>query len=75
MAEMAKYQQDNMRVLATQGYIKSLNKTMDDFQKIRTMIQGSSMSADAKRDALLNITKAQNQLTSNIQTIRVFAQK
>jgi len=75
MADMAKYQQDNMRVLATQGYIKSLNKTMDDFQKIRTMIQGSSMSADAKRDALLNITKAQNQLTSNIQTIRVFAQK
>jgi len=75
MAEMAKYQQDNMRVLATQGYIKSLNSTMDKFQKMRTMIESSSMSADAKRDALLNITKAQNQLTSNIQTIRIFAQK
>ena len=75
MAEMAKYQQENMRVLATQGYIKSLNSTMDKFQKMRTMIETSSMSADAKRDALLNITKAQNQLTSNIQTIRIFAQK
>ena len=61
---------DNIKMLSTQDYILDLEKSMKEFREMQVLIRSSTMSKDDKREALLNITKAQNALTSNIQYLR-----
>ena len=68
--EWGPYYKDNIKMIATHDYMLSLEKSMKDFREMKLMIRSSSMSPDQKRDALLNITKAENKLTSNIQVIK-----
>jgi hypothetical protein len=57
-------------MIATHDYLLDVEKSMKDFREMKLMIRASKMSPDQKRDALLNVTKAENNLTSNIQTIK-----
>jgi hypothetical protein len=68
--EWGPYYKDNIKLLATHDYMLSLEKSMKDFREMKLMIRSSKLSPDEKRDALLNITKAENKLTSNIQVIK-----
>ena len=68
--EYGKYMKDNVKMLAVKDYILDLNKTMTEFNQMKVMIRSSNMSADAKRDALLNIGRAENQLAANIQMLK-----
>jgi hypothetical protein len=68
--EWGPYYKDNIKLLATHEYMLDLEKSMKDFREMKLMIRASKMSADQKRDALSNITNAENHLTSNIQTIK-----
>ena len=68
--EWGPYYKDNIKMIATHDYMLSLEKSMKDFREMKLMIRSSAMSPDQKRDALLNITKAENKLTSNIQVIK-----
>jgi hypothetical protein len=43
---------------------------MKQFREMRLMIRSSNMSGDEKRDALTQITAAENKLTSNIQAMK-----
>jgi hypothetical protein len=68
--EWGPYMEDNIKLLATKDYILDLENSMKEFREMQVLIRSSSLSADEKRDALLNITKAQNALTSNIQLLK-----
>jgi hypothetical protein len=48
---------------------------MKEFREMKTMIQYSNMSADVKRDLILDIQRMENQLTTNIQEVRKLAAK
>ena len=68
--EWGPYYKENMRVIATHEYLLDLEKTMKSFREMRGMIQANKATPDEKRDALNNLTKAENKLTANIQTIK-----
>ena len=68
--ELGKYQQENLNLLATQDYMKDLAKMMKDLNEYSVMIKSSQMDGASKRDALLAINQAQNNVTANIKTIR-----
>jgi hypothetical protein len=72
---MGEYATENIKILATQDYAKDLAKDMKELQEFSGMIRSSNMDSASKRDALENISKAQNALTANIQTIRKFTQQ
>jgi hypothetical protein len=73
--EMGEYATENIKILATQDYVKDLAKDMKELQEFSVMIRSSNMDSSSKRDALENISKAQNALTANIQTIIKFTQQ
>jgi len=68
--EWGPYYKENMRAIATHEYLLDLEKTMKSFREMRGMIQANKSTPDEKRDALENLTKAENKLTANIQTIK-----
>jgi hypothetical protein len=68
--EWGPYYKDNIKLLATKDYMLDLEKTMKEFREMKLLIRASKMEPDEKRDALLNITKAENKLTANIQVIK-----
>ena len=68
--ELGKYQQENLNLLATQDYMKDLAKMMKELNEYSVMIKSSQMDGASKRDALLAINQAQNNVTANIKTIR-----
>jgi Large polyvalent protein associated domain 38/ADP-Ribosyltransferase in polyvalent proteins len=68
--EFQKYMQDNIGLLAFKDYIGDLEKTMKQFRDMKKTIQSSPMSGDEKRDALSAISKAEINLTSNIQFVK-----
>ena len=68
--ELGKYQQENLNLLATQDYMKDLAKMMKELNEYSVMIKSSQMDGASKRDALLAISQAQNNVTANIKTIR-----
>jgi hypothetical protein len=69
-AELAEYQQDNLHLLATKEYVKTLNSRMTELQGYKKQIQNSQIEPDDKRDALLALTQAQNAIASNTKTLR-----
>ena len=68
--EMAKYQTENVKLLATQDYIKVLAKDMKQFQDMKMQVQSSKMDGQSKRDTLTAINQAEITLTANIQTLK-----
>lgn len=73
--DMGKYMQDNMQMLAVKDYIQDLEKQMKELREMRTLIRSSQMTGDQKRDAITDITKMENQLTSNIQSLKKLVAK
>jgi hypothetical protein len=73
--DYTKYLMNNMNVLAQRDYVLALDKSMKEFREMKTMIQYSAMSADVKRDLILDIQRMENQLTTNIQEVRKLAAK
>ena len=69
-SELAEYQQDNLHLLATKEYVKTLNSRMTELQGYKKQIQNSQIEPDDKRDALLALTQAQNAIASNTKTLR-----
>jgi hypothetical protein len=69
------YYQDNMNMLATKDYIQDLEKQMKELREMKNLIRNSQMSGDQKRDAILDITKMENQLTSNMQQLKKLTAK
>jgi hypothetical protein len=64
------YLTKNQGTLAFKGYIQDTEKTMKSLRDMRTAIRTSQMGGDEKRDALLEISKAESAITSEIQTIK-----
>lgn len=68
--DQAEYLQENGKMLITEEYVKTLEKTMKPLREMKLMIRSSNMPSDDKRDALSQITAAENRLTSNIQAMK-----
>ena len=68
--EYGEYMKDNIKMFAVKSYVLDLEKTLKQYNEMKVMIRASKMDADAKRDALLNINRAENQLTANIQQLK-----
>jgi len=68
--DRADYLKENGKMLVAEEYVKTLEKTMKKFREMRIMVNSSNMSADDKRDALRQITAAENKLTSNTQAMK-----
>ena len=68
--DLSQYMQDNAGLLATDDYVKAMDKDMKDLQNQASMVRASSLSADDKRDVLKAIGEAQNALTANVQYLK-----
>jgi hypothetical protein len=68
--EYVEYLTKNQGTLAFKDYIQDTEKTMKSLREMRTAIRTSQMDGDEKRDALLEISKAESAITSEIQTIK-----
>jgi hypothetical protein len=68
--DIGEYMQENAGLLATDDYVKSMDKSMKELQNEATIVRSSGMSADEKRDALKAIGEAQNALTANVQYLK-----
>jgi hypothetical protein len=68
--EVGPYLEKNASLYAARGFISDMDKQMQELQSYANMVRNAPMGADEKRDALSRITKAQNELTKNIQDVR-----
>jgi hypothetical protein len=68
--EVADYVEKNASLYAAKGLMSDMDKQMQELQSYANMVRNAPLGRDEKRDALLEITKAQNELTNNIQAIR-----
>jgi len=68
--EFAKYVQDNIGPLAVKDYVSDLEKSMKELRDMRSMIQFAKIDPGEKREALLAINQAENNLTRNIQMVK-----
>ena len=64
------YLTKNQGTFAFKDYIRDTEKTMKSLRDMRTAIRTSQMGGDEKRDALLEISKAESAITSEIQEIK-----
>jgi hypothetical protein len=68
--DFSNYIQQNIGYLANKDYVRDLEKSMKELREMRTAIRSSGMSGDDKRDSLKLIGQMENNLTSNIQTVK-----
>jgi hypothetical protein len=73
--EYAKYVQDNAGLLAMRPYVGDLEKTMKGLRDMKGLVRNSGMTGDQKRDAITEIGQAENNLTANIQTVKLAVEK
>ena len=66
----AKYFEENAGILANKNYVRSVEKQMKGFREMRSMVQAAEMSAEEKRDLLIDIGRAENAMTENIKEIK-----
>ena len=69
-AEFSAYLQDNIGILSNKDYVRNLEKSMKELREMRTAIRSSGMTGDEKRDSLKYVGQMENNLTSNIQTVK-----
>jgi hypothetical protein len=65
-----KYLQENKGTFAFKDYIRDTERTMKQLRAARVAIRSSSISGDEKRDALLQINRAESQITAEIQKVK-----
>jgi hypothetical protein len=68
--DMVDYSEGTAKLLATQDFIKILDKDMKEMNEMAGQVRASAMDADQKRDMLTAIGRAQNGLTANIKDIK-----
>jgi len=68
--DMGEYMQDNMKLLASKDYIQDLEKQMKELREMKNLIRSSGMTGDQKLDAITDISKMENQLTSNMRELK-----
>jgi hypothetical protein len=56
--------------LANKNYVRSIEKQMKRFREMRSMVQAAEMTAEEKRDLLIDIGRAENAMTENIKEIK-----
>jgi hypothetical protein len=68
--EYAKYLQDNIGILAVKDYVRDIEKSMKDLRDMRRTINATAMEPDEKRALLIDIGRAENNLTANIGQVK-----
>jgi len=68
--ELGSYMEKNATLYASRHIVSSINQQMTNLNGYAKQIRASDMKADEKRDMLLEITKAQNNLANDIRMIR-----
>jgi hypothetical protein len=68
--DFSNYIQENIGYLANKDYVRDLEKSMKELREMRTAIRSSGMTGDEKRDSLKYVGQMENNLTSNIQTVK-----
>jgi hypothetical protein len=68
--EFVDYLVKNQGTLAFKDYVSDTEKTMKDLREMRTAIRSSTMTGDEKRDALVEISRVESAITSNMQVIK-----
>jgi hypothetical protein len=61
---------DSAKLFGMRDYISSVDKDLKLLNEASTQIRASSMSATDKRDSLLAITQAENNLTAHVRELR-----
>jgi len=69
------YQEKKLGLLDYKQYISDMDKQMNALQDESIMIRSSGMSAKEKKDALLDITRIQNEMLSDIRQIKKMAKE
>jgi hypothetical protein len=72
--EGTSYTVENLRLLASDSYVKDVEKSLKDYREMKQQIMSMPLSADTKRDLLLNASRMESLTTANIQSIKKFAQ-
>jgi hypothetical protein len=73
--EFAEYVRENAGTLAMRSYVNDLEKSMKQLREMKGAVRNSTMSGDQKRDTLTAIGQAENNLTTNIQTVKQVIEK
>lgn len=73
--EFAKYVRENAGTLAMRSYVNDLEKPMKELRDMKGAVRNSTMSGDQKRDTITAIGQAENNLTTNIQTVKQVIEK
>jgi polyhydroxyalkanoate synthesis regulator phasin len=68
--EYTEYLIKNQGTLAFKDYVRDTEKTMTYLREMRVAIRASTMTGDEKRDSLLEISRMESAITSNIQEIK-----
>jgi hypothetical protein len=68
--EYTEYLIKNQGTLAFKDYVRDTEKTMTYLREMKVAIRASTMTGDEKRDSLLEISKMESAITSNIQEIK-----
>jgi len=66
----AKYFEENAGLLANKNYVNSIEKQMKKYREMRAMVQAAEMTGDEKRDLLIDIGRAENDLNQNIKEVK-----
>jgi hypothetical protein len=67
------YINENISMLGMKKYVSSVDKQMQKLTSQAAMIRSTPMPADEKRQMLNEITKIQNELTNEIQVMKMMA--
>jgi hypothetical protein len=73
--EFREFMEQNKGLLAIKPYVAEIEKSMKETREMRKMVQGAEMSGDEKGDILTRIGQTENNLTSNIQTVKKMISK
>ena len=57
-------------MFAAQDYVKSVESNMKDLREALVKVRSSDMTGAQKREAISDLTEAQNQLTSQIKAVK-----
>jgi hypothetical protein len=68
--EFLEYVQKNAGMLGVKDYVLGMEKEMKQLRDMRRTITSSNMDGEQKKDMLITINRAENNLTANIQTVK-----
>jgi hypothetical protein len=68
--DIEQYMQKNAAMFAAQDYVKAVESEMKTLREALVQVRSSDMSGAEKKDAIKELTEAQNQLTSQIKLFK-----